>query len=153
MRQFKFRLWSKREKRFINPENICWGHYYESTGNAHVGEYGKMLIDFNGELRIAVYPCGNGDNAADSVFDNLADSDNYIIQQYIGLKDRNNNEVYEGDFLSGRTNPIVVEYDPPEFRFIYNNPDKNSWLNRLEIGWADFEGEVIGNILENPELC
>ena len=72
----------------------------------------------------------------------------FIVEQYTGLKDKNGKEIYEGDIVSHRYNPVgeIVEYDEhysgfEPFRGDINCPD------------SETEAEVIGNIYENPELC
>jgi len=83
--------------------------------------------------------------------------ENIILSQYIGLKDKNKIEIYEGDLIIGyfyrngikiewtRENPAVVRWVANSagfFPFILNNENQNILKNI----------EVIGNIFENPEL-
>lgn len=77
--------------------------------------------------------------------------DRFVLQQFTGLTDKNGKEIYEGDIMTGRPNPIEVRYEPPEFRFIYKHVD-SKFCDYWHVGWADFEGEIIGNIFQNPEL-
>ncbi|MGL6186112.1 MAG: YopX family protein [Clostridium chrysemydis] len=74
------------------------------------------------------------------------------LMQYIGLKDKNGKEIYEGDILKDDYGKIdrVIYYD-------YMFDLENFYDNGYEIANQAFsEGtdkfEVIGNIYENPEL-
>lgn len=76
---------------------------------------------------------------------------NYTLMQYVGLKDKNGVEIYEGDIVikDSYTEIAVVEYYS-----LCCNYTLNDTLLSLKAGMATnyFEGEVIGNIYENPEL-
>ncbi len=89
---------------------------------------------------------------------------NVDLMQYTGLKDKNNKEIYEGDIIKGSANVVgtgkVVfkEYDDDEQ---YSTFKHLGWCIMFSVAnhtdWAtcslaDFVGEVIGNIYENPEL-
>ena len=70
----------------------------------------------------------------------LTSSENVILLQYTGLKDKNGKEIYEGYILSSGEAQGVMEWVE------HNNT----------ASWALFaplnKFEVIGNIYENPEL-
>lgn len=76
-----------------------------------------------------------------------ANSTRFIAEQFTGLKDKNEREIYEGDIVA--LNEQIDVVDLSRFRY---------WLRNEDFGYEG-EGlispdycEVIGNIHENPEL-
>lgn len=86
-----------------------------------------------------------------------------VLMQYVGLKDKNGREIYEGDVVEITNHPFdrgeinerwngkyVVEYEPENMELII------SYFPGAHSGWILFRmrhyAEVIGNIYENPEL-
>ncbi len=147
-RPLKFRVWDKVKKSFADTKNICWGNYYKQTGQAASGNSGELLMDFDGDLRIATYPCGNGDNSADSVFVTISNNDDFILQQFTGLLDLKGKEIYEGDLLKitmggDFQDELYIVEDTCKFYFDCNRDDSYLQITSYKI---------VGNIFENPDL-
>jgi len=79
------------------------------------------------------------------------------LMQYTGLKDKNDEEIYEGDVIQhhavyekGREEDIkqVIEF---ELREAGDDADCDSYGYHINPYWGG-DYEVIGNIYENPEL-
>jgi uncharacterized phage protein (TIGR01671 family) len=124
-REIKFRIWSNSMKRWLCEDS----QYLQMDGKKVQG-------------------------AAWSTMEWDIPSEQYIIQQYTGLKDNNGDQIYEGDIVQ---NMIIgpVEYFLGEFSiggvtplkdFLIIPRDENQPLN------LDLDLEIIGNIFENPEL-
>jgi uncharacterized phage protein (TIGR01671 family) len=135
MREIKFRVWDK-ELNIMSYDND------------------DLLVMFLGKDICVAYdtPADNGEIK------------HYELMQYIGLKDKNGKEVYEGDivkFMDEETIYSDCGYEYNEFintgKIIFNK-ELMGWdiTNRnmdLEEIWHYSEYiEVIGNIYENPEL-
>jgi hypothetical protein len=71
-------------------------------------------------------------------------------QQYTGVKDKNNVEIYDGDIVEWKENFIgKIYWSTEDTAFLFrSNAGAGAFIN--EFYMSHFE--VIGNIFENPEL-
>ena len=126
-RELKLRVWSVDKNRWIKKSNhyddrYSFGYLDEDSLTVHKESCGQFL-----------YKC-----------------DNIIIQQFTGLLDKDNKEVYDGDIVTytlGKdsfTDYVIFEYYG--FRLLSSNNKGSMPLNDLP------DLKIIGNIFENPEL-
>ncbi len=136
-REIKFRAWDKEQKEMI----------YNGL------EYQLRLLEKENNCEISEHI---GYHAFDWQY--------FEIMQYTGLKDKEGNEVYEGDILGlvgRRTLAGIVEYcegkgfciktwSPIYERYSYNGLKKYMFQKNAGPGLGQYE--IIGNIYENPKL-
>lgn len=136
MRELKFRVWIKDEER-----------YYDESGEE------SFLIVPNG---IVLYISEEYEEDGEWFTDKTSATDDVVVEQYTGLKDKNGKEIYEGDIIQekGLLSLTLVEWDKNNARYITEVLDKSKHVSStfyFDIITA-LECEVIGNIHENPEL-
>lgn len=130
MRQMKFRVWDVKKNAWLD---------YRENYNAN-----SFFIS----------------NAWTNTINWYRNEDDYVIQQFTGLLDKNDVEIYEGDIVKtcrGFILSVVFEYGA----FILKNKQDTystllGWQSDYEsneMDWTDLNDfEVIGNINKNPEL-
>ena len=137
MRKIKFRAWDKVQERYLYDVQRA----YDTLSGCVKYE--------------------NGENADydEQCFDGFLDDEQYIVEQYTGLKDVNSKEIYEGDIVEffGANKKIKVK---KEFGIIVYKADRygagfNSIIQNKERGYGGIniaQDIVVGNVHENPEL-
>ena len=130
--ELKFRVWDIADKCWVNPNLL---EVWDDSGKLEPFQYVKT-----GTLNPLYTPV-----------------ENYVIQQFTDLKDKNGKEIYEGDVLSFRNETYKVKYRSGCFMLdnINNGQcgkdgsdiwDTHVWHTLFD--WK-FQLEIIGNILEN----
>jgi len=127
-RQLKFRVWDKLAERMIYPHNDNQQHF---------------IIDLNGRF----HNLQNGSGG-----------DDYVIQQYTGLTDSNDNPIYEGDILKNHYDvgnniigQVLYESDHGGYIFQWKRKGRGQDYKNLNCDVA-FESVIVGNKFEHSEL-
>ena len=136
-RKIKVRVWLKPLERFLTKD--------------------EWFLDFDGDLHFIEY-----DEDSNQYWPDRVPEENYVVQQYTGLKDSKGKEIYEGDVVK-----IIYDKAIGEVYFDFNLgafrlKDKSSKSYPITtyrfdevnkpIGLVNVADEVIGNIFENSEL-
>lgn len=144
MREIKFRVWDKKNKKMRQLINIVF-----NTG---------FMVEKNDNSIKLIWV--KGYDIIEQKHIMLKRENNFEIMQYTGLKDKNGKEIYEGDILlrkCGKFESIcLVKFGKVEFSFLYKSRHnekirKGKWTRGTYQG-LDVYGEIIGNIYNNPEL-
>ncbi len=145
-RQLKFRIWNKQHKTWL--ENDASLHCFS---NWSICPFTGKLTDYVGVIS-SDFETYSASPAPDyyTTADGIVNESPYVIQQFTGLKDSNEKEIYEGDILKwhqGNNNLSEVIYENGSF-FVKGI----NWGAYWYLGDYNNVYEVIGNIFENPEL-
>lgn len=87
----------------------------------------------------------------------MCKSDDCVLMQSTGLKDKNGKEIFEGDILSIETDEetvkVEVSWDSKHALFVFESEKYNEKVALAELFEDNsYQFNIIGNIYENPEL-
>ena len=137
MREIKFRVWHKQTKQFVK-QDIFYLDEPSSIGQLSVGLDGTLSRLSGMDYEVSAH---------------VSDPEDYAIQQYTGLKDNNDQEIYEGDlllsaFCRDEENPVEVSWGDKNNGWNVNH--KNGQEGPLlKIHQQSYE--VVGNIFEGVD--
>ena len=135
MRDIKFRAWSKKDKLMLS-----WSTIRQSAFN---NSYDNPKDDFGLLYQILV-----------------TRKEDFDLMQYTGLKDKEGQEIYEGDIIEFRANYTnkpcgylrgVLIYNVDYCKY-YLKVGNNLYCVKEETDEWYYKREVIGNKYDNPEL-
>jgi len=129
-RPIKFRVWDIKNKKFL-PES-----YFAILGN------GKLIVTLSGYY---------------NDFTNT-NQDDYVIQQYTGLTDKNGNLIFEGDIVQYNQNSsydnmdFIAKWSDNKLGFIFQSNSGEQLVNQTPHLNRFKHLEVVGNIFEHENL-
>jgi uncharacterized phage protein (TIGR01671 family) len=131
MREIKFRSWDKKYNYMIESEDI-----HPRVMNECITGDGRVLDVIENSSYMGT----------DVNYEDI--SNDRILMQFTGLKDKNGKEIYEGDIVD------VNYFGRKEVVEFFVNAGFACFMPFLDDGhhWNSFNCEVVGNIYENPEL-
>ena len=132
-REIKFRAWDKNRKEMFIVDEL-----------SYTVEGSRTLLASQKDL-----------SSQNAIFNQMIiRSGQYPIMQYIGLRDKNGKEIYEGDIVKCKQPSVrIVEWSNVMSKFCLRFP--GSKFSNYGIGESPKFTEhfaVIGNIYANPEL-
>lgn len=155
-RELKFRVWDKKNCCFCLIPKLS---FKSSNKSRHTDGISRLTGEFYTDaFSQDYYAIGTKNKRQLDTIESFYDSHKfYEIQQYIGLKDKNGNEIYEGDILEweGPHESIfrgIVTYSIRESRYKCKSDNHDSRPNYDLLGYNGYGCEIIGNVFENKDL-
>ena len=148
MREIKYRAWHKDKRKMFYPIELEWDD--EGSDKNPKGLY------------IWRKPFGSEDVTCSGLAEHI---DKCELMQYTGLKDKNDNEIYEGDIIKtlkyvldkiyyeGTPNECATQKQVEHFQVVTWDISNARW--RIGSSWIvpmSFALEVVGNVYENSDM-
>lgn len=130
-RVIKFRVWNIKYREF----------YY-----IKFGEFSWFGGGYNKEKRTYFWNIINANLSENPCEIKMSLFEDCIIQQFTGLLDKNNKEIYEGDIIEIENKNCEIIWQVDYLSFIAKN--KHTFYH----GFYFKESQIVGNIFENSEL-
>lgn len=136
--RFKFRVWLPSLNKFGNDNSVfmdCYGKLYGVTRPSLVDD-SRSIVNI-GQFK---------------------EFNEYTIQWYTGLNDKNDNLIFEGDIVQYNQNSsydnmnFIARWSDNQLGFIFQSNSGEQLVNQTPHLNRFKHLEVVGNIFENPEL-
>lgn len=141
---FDFRIWSKKENKFVNIDcsiSFKFGERYNREDYVHFFGY--------------IYEAGIRDRGYTWIAPLCYENDDLELELFTGLYDKNHRKIYEGDIVAHYAEGGGIEYyskvvfnqEKGAFEFVCIEHPTTATFDEL----ANSDIGVVGNIHENPE--
>jgi len=132
-RELKFRAWDTLKKMFVPQGEIIFIDY----GDTRI-EVNPNCMEYIGDA------CHNGE----------PQRSRFEIVQYIGLKDKNGTEIYEGDFVDLGSMIGIVQFNKGTFQIVNPHDELQGTSRFVELATSDGilpNYCIVGNKFQNPK--
>jgi uncharacterized phage protein (TIGR01671 family) len=139
-RELKFRVWDNLYQYFADQPDG------KGAGISLTGE-----LVYAGDNSFEMYDCDK-----DPSLKKFDRPERFVVEQFTGLKDSNNKDIYEGDIVKALSSDnkylSIVRWDDGDGRWAFQSLLSKSMSYCYNLTYGCSRWEIVGNIHENPEL-